>query len=190
MGFIFIAYCTRVLSWPLWMVVKCLSTPSDCYMLIADCSRRRWVQTQPLTYIQCGKELGCSCYSLFLSCLYSFHSEILHYRIKYKNNEYTIDDEDTFENLTQMVEHYQQDADGLATQLKIPMVNMSGKVEYSVDAEDFKRSKSDSWRSDRCLHGQAHLGSGELCYVGRWDNCRGWVGKGMLNIDISRVLSG
>ena len=43
-----------------------------------------------------------------------------------------------------MVEHYQQDADGLATQLKIPMVNMSGKVEYSVDAEDFKRSKSDS----------------------------------------------
>ena len=102
------------------------------------------MSTNPTTDIHPMWEGRCSCYSLFLSCLYSFHSEILHYRIKYKNNEYTIDDEDTFENLTQMVEHYQQDADGLATQLKIPMVNMSGKVEYSVDAEDFKRSKSDS----------------------------------------------
>ena len=56
------------------------------------------------------------------------------------NNEYTIDTEETFENLTQMVEHYQKDSDGLVTRLKVP-VEKSGKVEYSVDSEDFKTSK-------------------------------------------------
>ena len=74
--------------------------------------------------------------------LYSYDGKIEHYHIQYKNNEYTIDDEETFENLTQMVEHYQKDADGLVTRLKVPVENTSGKVEYSVDSEVFKKSKS------------------------------------------------
>ena len=41
-----------------------------------------------------------------------------------------------------MVEHYQKDADGLVTRLKVPVEKKSGKVEYSVDSEDFKKSKS------------------------------------------------
>ena len=81
-----------------------------------------------------------SCYTL--SVLYSYDGKIEHYHIKYKDNEYTIDDEETFENLTQMVEHYQKGADGLATRLMVPVKKKPGKVEYSVDSEDFKKSKS------------------------------------------------
>ena len=41
-----------------------------------------------------------------------------------------------------MVEHYQNDSDGLVTRLKVPVKKKSGKVEYSVDSEDFKKSES------------------------------------------------
>ena len=41
-----------------------------------------------------------------------------------------------------MVEHYQKDADGLVTRLKVPVEKKTGKVEYSVDSEDFKKSES------------------------------------------------
>ncbi len=74
--------------------------------------------------------------------LYSYDGTIEHYHIKYKDNEYTIDDENTFESLTQLVEHYQKGANGLVTRLKVPVEKKSGKVEYSVDSEDFKKSKS------------------------------------------------
>ena len=40
------------------------------------------------------------------------------------------------------MEHYQKDSDGLVTRLKVPVEKTSGKVEYSVDSEDFKKSKS------------------------------------------------
>ena len=63
-----------------------------------------------------------------------------------------MDYEETFENLTQMVEHYQKDADGLCIRLKVP-VEKSGKVEYSVDAEDFKKSK---------LGGQGNIEHGQI----------------------------
>ena len=41
-----------------------------------------------------------------------------------------------------MVGHYQKDSDGLVTRLKVPVKKKSGKVEYSVDSEDFKKSRS------------------------------------------------
>ena len=102
---------------------------------------------------------------LLLSLLYSYDNKIEHYHIKYKDNEYTIDDEESFENLTQMVEHYQKDADGLVTRLKVPVEKKSGKVEYSVDSEDFKKSKSVGW------------GKVGVCgQLGVWDTfgCLGW----------------
>ena len=82
------------------------------------------------------------CTLVTLSVLYSYDGKIQHYHIKYKNNEYTIDDEEAFENLTQLVEHYQKGSNGLVTRLKVPVEKKSGKVEYSVDSEDFKKSKS------------------------------------------------
>ena len=81
-----------------------------------------------------------SCYSLY-PLLNSYDNKIEHYHIKFQNNEYTIDDEESFENLTQMVEHYQKDADGLVTRLKVPVEKKTGKMEYSVDAVDFKKSE-------------------------------------------------
>ena len=84
---------------------------------------------------------------------------------------------ETFENLTQMVDHYQKESDGLVTRLQIPVVKTSGKVEYSVDSEDFKTCKSVGWDA-------VGVWGTVLCWD--MDNCMGWVGRRMLNIDMSR----
>ena len=68
----------------------------------------------------------------------SFNSKIVHYHVKFKDNMYTIDNEEKFDNLTQMVEHYQKDADGLVTRLRVPVVK-EGKQHYSVEMDDFKK---------------------------------------------------
>ena len=70
----------------------------------------------------------------------SFDSKIEHYHIKFIDNMYTIDDEKVFENLTQMVEHYQKDADGLVTRLWVPVAK-GGKQKYLVEMNDFKKSE-------------------------------------------------
>jgi c-src tyrosine kinase len=46
-----------------------------------------------------------------------FQDKVEHYRVKYHDKKLTIDDEEYFDNLSQLVEHYEQDADGLCTQL-------------------------------------------------------------------------
>ena len=130
------------------------------------------------TAIQHGKE----CALATLPVLYSYDNKIEHYHIKYKNNEYTIDDVVTFENLTQMVEHYQKDADGLVTRLKVP-VKKSGKVEYSVDSEDFKKSKSGVCGTVRYTWvSEVHVFGGMYC-VGT----TGMGGKG--NVEHERIES-
>ena len=43
-------------------------------------------------------------------------------------NQYTIDKEEYFENLTQLVEYYKHDADGLVTNLKEHVAQVGGKV--------------------------------------------------------------
>ena len=52
-------------------------------------------------------------------------------------NQYTIDEEEYFENLTQLVEHYKHDADGLVTKLKEPVAKVGGGMEVSVDRKAF-----------------------------------------------------
>ena len=99
--------------------------------------------------------------------LYSYDGKIEHYHIKYKDNEYTIDDEETFESLTQMVEHYQKDSDGLVTRLKVPVEKKSGKVEYSVDSEDCARC---TWGKVGCLGYSWVAWWSVLC----WANWVGW----------------
>ena len=51
---------------------------------------------------------------------------------------YTIDDEEEFDNLTQLVEHYEKDADGLVTRLRVPVAK-EGKQNYIVEIDDFKK---------------------------------------------------
>uniref|UniRef100_A0A1B6GL01 Tyrosine-protein kinase n=1 Tax=Cuerna arida TaxID=1464854 RepID=A0A1B6GL01_9HEMI len=65
-----------------------------------------------------------------------FQGKVEHYRVKYKDNQLTIDDEEFFENLAQLVEHYEQDADGLCTQLTKSLPK-KGKQEFCVDTKKF-----------------------------------------------------
>ncbi|KAI4899720.1 hypothetical protein NFI96_013629 [Prochilodus magdalenae] len=71
-------------------------------------------------------------YTLCVSC----DGKVEHYRIIYHNCKLTIDEEEYFENLMQLVEHYTKDADGLCTRLISPKL-----MEGTVAAQDeFSRS--------------------------------------------------
>ena len=52
-------------------------------------------------------------------------------------NQYTIDKEEYFENLTQLVEYYKHDADGLYSNLKEHVAKVGGGMEVSVDRKAF-----------------------------------------------------
>lgn len=68
-----------------------------------------------------------------------FDKNVEHYRIIFKNNKVTIDEEVYFENLSKLVEHYQYDADGLVCKLGSPLKKKGG-LEFSVDTEDFEKA--------------------------------------------------
>nr|XP_023019986.1 tyrosine-protein kinase CSK-like [Leptinotarsa decemlineata] len=50
-----------------------------------------------------------------------FQSKVEHYRIKSNKDRLTIDDEEFFDNLEELIEHYKNDADGLCTKLVNPL---------------------------------------------------------------------
>jgi len=66
-----------------------------------------------------------------------FQGAVDHYRIQTINGRLTIDEEEFFGNLEQMIEHYKKDSDGLCTNLKDPLVKKGGG-EFKVDAKKFK----------------------------------------------------
>ncbi|CAG2163597.1 unnamed protein product [Oppiella nova] len=66
-----------------------------------------------------------------------FNNRVEHYRVIYKDNKLTIDEEEYFENLSQLVDHYIADADGLCTTLRVS-VPKSGSFEFSVDSKAFE----------------------------------------------------
>ncbi|CAG2123496.1 unnamed protein product, partial [Medioppia subpectinata] len=66
-----------------------------------------------------------------------FNARVEHYRVIYKDNKLTIDEEEYFENLSQLVDHYIADADGLCTTLRVS-VPKSGSFEVSVDSKAFE----------------------------------------------------
>ncbi|XP_062122852.1 mucin-5AC [Drosophila sulfurigaster albostrigata] len=65
-----------------------------------------------------------------------FQGKVEHYRVKYLENKLTIDDEEYFENLGQLVAHYEADADGLCTQL-INCLPKLGKQEFCINSKEF-----------------------------------------------------
>ncbi|XP_037922668.1 tyrosine-protein kinase CSK isoform X2 [Hermetia illucens] len=65
-----------------------------------------------------------------------FQGKVEHYRVKYLENKLTIDDEEYFENLGQLVAHYEKDADGLCTQL-IKCLPKKGKQEFCINSKEF-----------------------------------------------------
>uniref|UniRef100_A0A7N8X3W4 Tyrosine-protein kinase n=1 Tax=Mastacembelus armatus TaxID=205130 RepID=A0A7N8X3W4_9TELE len=91
-------------------------------------------------------------YTLCVSC----DGKVEHYRIIYHDGKLTIDDEEYFENLMQLVEHYTKDADGLCTRLIKPKLE-----EGTVAAQDeFSRSGWVINRKDLKL--QQVIGKGEF----------------------------
>jgi c-src tyrosine kinase len=95
-----------------------------------------------------------------------YDTKIEHYRVIKKNNLVTVDDEEFFENLFKLVEHYQDDADGLCCRLK-HSVKKEGLIEFDVSAEDFKAS---GWHIPRAqLTKRSLIGKGEYGEV--------WLGE-------------
>nr|AAI69994.1 C-src tyrosine kinase [Xenopus laevis] len=91
-------------------------------------------------------------YTLCVSC----EGKVEHYRIIYSSGKLSIDEEEYFENLMQLVEHYTNDADGLCTNLIKPKL-----MEGTVAAQDeFSRS---GWALKmRDLKLQHPIGKGEF----------------------------
>ncbi|OCT87060.1 tyrosine-protein kinase CSK [Xenopus laevis] len=91
-------------------------------------------------------------YTLCVSC----EGKVEHYRIIYSSGKLSIDEEEYFENLMQLVEHYTNDADGLCTNLIKPKL-----MEGTVAAQDeFSRS---GWALKmRDLKLQHTIGKGEF----------------------------
>lgn len=89
----------------------------------------------------------------------SFEKKVEHYRVLLKSNRVTVDEEEYFENLVKLVEHYQKEADGLCTRLRTP-VDKEGKHDVCVDLDAFKKAGWAIPRKDITL-GQL-LGKGEF----------------------------
>ncbi|XP_030748284.1 tyrosine-protein kinase CSK [Sitophilus oryzae] len=100
-----------------------------------------------------------------------FQSKVEHYRVKSHSNKLTIDDEEFFDNLDELIEHYKNDADGLCTKL----VNALPK-EHETAKTLTKSSSKES--DDLCVIPEEDLvvcepiGKGEFCEVmlGKWKN--------------------
>lgn len=83
-----------------------------------------------------------------------------HYRVKYLDKKLTIDDEEYFDDLNQLVEHYEKDADGLCTQLMKPLA----KAEMHpivMDSNEFL--KKGCWMiNEKDLQLKENIGKGEF----------------------------
>ncbi|KAJ8304367.1 hypothetical protein KUTeg_017950 [Tegillarca granosa] len=67
-----------------------------------------------------------------------FSHKVEHYRIIYRGNKMTIDEESYFGNLAELVEHYSNDADGLCTKLIMPLQKKGSSFSSVVSAQDFQ----------------------------------------------------
>lgn len=66
-----------------------------------------------------------------------FENKVEHYHISYADNKLSIDNEEFFNNLEELVKHYSMDADGLCTRLIRP-VTKKGDNFGTVSIQDFK----------------------------------------------------
>nr|XP_037289181.1 LOW QUALITY PROTEIN: tyrosine-protein kinase CSK-like [Rhipicephalus microplus] len=65
-----------------------------------------------------------------------FRSKVEHYRVIYRMGKLTIDEEEYFKVLPQLIEHYEQDADGLCTRLSRSVPKQGG--ELAIDHRAFE----------------------------------------------------
>ncbi|KAI6652241.1 Tyrosine-protein kinase CSK [Oopsacas minuta] len=69
----------------------------------------------------------------------AFDGKVEHYRVINKFNKVTIDEEEFFNSLTDLVAHYESDADGLCIKL-LKCVPKAGAKEYEVNLSDFAQA--------------------------------------------------
>jgi c-src tyrosine kinase len=69
-----------------------------------------------------------------------FDGKVEHYRILYRDNKLTVDEDEFFDNLFKLIEHYKSDADGLCTRLRKPLDKQGGNVAIAVDKSAFEKS--------------------------------------------------
>lgn len=67
------------------------------------------------------------------------NDKVEHYHVILSNSQLTIDEEEFFDSLSQLIEHYEKDADGLCTRLK-SSVPKKGALEFSVDINAFEEA--------------------------------------------------
>eukprot|EP00800_Vazella_pourtalesii_P017065 TRINITY_DN5081_c0_g1_i3.p1 TRINITY_DN5081_c0_g1~~TRINITY_DN5081_c0_g1_i3.p1 ORF type:complete len:463 (-),score=84.75 TRINITY_DN5081_c0_g1_i3:309-1697(-) len=69
----------------------------------------------------------------------AFGKKVEHYRVIHKNGKVTVDEEEFFDNLTELVAHYESDADGLCIQL-IKCISKVGAKDFEVKLSDFEQA--------------------------------------------------
>lgn len=88
-----------------------------------------------------------------------YKNNVDHYRIQTINGRLTIDEEEFFDNLDALLDHYKKDADGLCTHLVKPKIKEGGK-EFKIDAKKFRAG---GWEIQaRDLTRTTRLGSGQF----------------------------
>lgn len=88
-----------------------------------------------------------------------FQGKVEHYRVKYLDKKLTIDDEEYFDDLNQLVEHYEKDADGLCTQLMKPLA----KAETHPIVMDSNEFLKKGWMiNEKDLQLKENIGKGEF----------------------------
>lgn len=95
-----------------------------------------------------------------------YEGQVEHYRVICKDSQLTIDCEEYFTNLKQLIEHYEQDADGLCTRLTKPLIKQ-GNFDVAVDQNAFIES---GWQiKTKDLKICEQIGKGEFSEVCKGD---------------------
>lgn len=88
-----------------------------------------------------------------------YQDKVEHYHVIYKDNQLTIDEEEIFANLPELVAHYEKDADGLCTRLAWPLARQD-KPEFFVNRTDFEAA---GWIiQEKELQLEESIGKGEF----------------------------
>lgn len=99
------------------------------------------------------------------------NGKVEHYRILSRNNKFTVDEEEFFTSLVDLIKHYELDADGLCTRLTQPLVK---KQDMSLSSKIFKDTfQKEGWafNMDDIVF-EEKIGSGEFGEVYR-GKCQG-----------------
>ncbi|XP_057655445.1 tyrosine-protein kinase CSK [Diorhabda carinulata] len=101
-----------------------------------------------------------------------FQSKVEHYRVKSNSGRLTIDDEEFFDSLEELIEHYKKDADGLCTKL-VKTLPKESEVLYSNTKMSIVKEGDDLFViPEPELTICESIGKGEFCEVmlGKWKN--------------------